>query len=125
MNPDTSPTYESILSLEREYWRLVSIGDVEGYLAFWKPGAIAWPPGLEAPSPVHSPDLKAQEAEDAAEYGYDYRPMGIQITGSVAVAHFEVTVIERASDHPIATAKGVHVWMKEDDRWQLVSGMGA
>ena len=121
---------EAVWQMEENYWRYVSSGNVEAYVALWHDDFVGWPCFSWTPSGKVNIGNWVEEIRDNHwTLTYDLRPEAVQLFGNVAVVHYAA---EYVYDYGDGTKMGVgdwrkftHTWMKVGEDWQIIGGMCA
>lgn len=120
----------AVWQMEETYWRYVSSGDVEAYVALWHDDFVGWPCFSWMPTGKANIGNWVEEIRDNHwTLTYDLRPEAVQLFGNVAVVHYAA---EYVFDYGNGTKKGegdwrkfTHTWMKVGEDWQIIGGMCA
>lgn len=121
---------EAVWQLEEAYWRYVSSGNVEAYVALWHDDFVGWPCFSWTPTRKVNIGSWVEEIRDNNwTLTYELRPEAVQLFGDVAVVHYAA---EYVYGYPDGTSKGkgewrkfTHTWMKVGESWQIIGGMCA
>ena len=122
---------EEVWKMEEAYWRYVSAGDVEAYVALWHDDFVGWPCFSWTPQGKANIGSWVEEIRDNDwTLDYDLRPEAVQLFGQdVAVVHYAA---EYVFGYPDGTTRGegdwrkfTHTWMKVGADWQIIGGMCA
>ena len=120
----------SVWEMEEAYWRYVSSGNVEEYVALWHDDFVGWP--CSSWTPTGKTDIGAwveRIRDNNWTLTYELQPEAIRLFGDVAIVHYAA---EYVFDFGDGTTQGVgewrkftHTWMQIGDDWQIIGGMCA
>jgi hypothetical protein len=119
---------QTVWNLENAYWRYAQENDRASYLTLWHEDFLGWPDLY--PAPVHK-DHIADWMASVTTKGLtlkltEFKPAGIQVTGSVAVTCYWITLEFLDKDsNPVSkgTFRILHTWIKNRNNWQIIAGM--
>lgn len=127
---DLTVEEQSVWQLEEVYWRAVQAGDVETDLTLWHENFVGWPCfALEPSDKSRIGDWVREIRDNRWKFTYQLRPYAVRVTRDVAAVLYAA---EYVTDYGDGTKSGVgiwrkftHIWVKQDGRWQIITGMCA
>ncbi len=120
----------AVWALEIEYYEFARKNDPEGYLSLFNDSVIGWPTMDPLPKGKDkvSQWIALVHSNPAEIWQYEVERLAIQSYEDVVVVHY------RLRDYFVSAATGeeirsqsfriTHTWLKSDDRWQIIAGMG-
>ncbi len=118
----SSADQKDVWKKEETFHESFKNGDLKGHMALWHKDAQLWPHSAEGPQSKLSVE---NYYESQVKFKIDSYKLGwptINIFGNTAIVYFDVT-IEGYLREPPYSARVIHIWMKQDNKWQLIGGM--
>lgn len=125
---ELSAQQKEVWKMEEASWEFFKQGDLKGYSALWHKNAQVWGYGGDAPI------TKGNLFEINKSFPFPRKPISgretislklgwptINIFNNIALVYYRLT-IEGVDVFPFSSRVS-HVWMKEEEKWQLIGGM--
>jgi predicted SnoaL-like aldol condensation-catalyzing enzyme len=126
--PKQTANEETVWKLEHSYWECVKAQNLQSYRELWHPDFVAWPSVNTKPVRVeHVTDWLADNATKAQHLiSYSLKPADSQAIGNLVVVHYWITFSwgDKNNIAETSTFRIGHTWIKTDNKWQIISGMG-
>jgi len=117
----SSAEQKEVWKLEEAFYESIKNGDLKGHMALWHKDAQLWGHMAEYPLTKVSYENLFKDAKfkiDSYKLGWPV----INIFGNTAIVYFDVT-IEGYLREPPHSLRVIHIWMKQDKKWQLIGGL--
>jgi ketosteroid isomerase-like protein len=128
---ELSPTQKEIWEMEKAYWKLWRQRDLDGLMALHHKDYVGWT--FPSEKPVNKASYRDLLKSKIGKYNGDLdtfagtKRLEVKIFGNVAIAYY-VWNIEHGRGRPMTfdySIRFTHIWMKQDDRWEIIGGMSA
>jgi ketosteroid isomerase-like protein len=117
--------------MEKAYWKLWRQRDLDGLMALHHKDYVGWT--FPSEKPVNKASYRDLLKSKIGKYNGDLdtfagtKRLEVKIFGNVAIAYY-VWNIEHGRGRPMTfdySIRFTHIWMKQDDRWEIIGGMSA
>jgi len=115
-----------IWALEQAYWEANRGAHHEAIVATWHDRFLGWP--ATEPKPIDKADgvhFVHRQYPEPADYTFRIEPMGIRVTGDVAVNHYTVRLSTKLPDGTVQerSMRITHTLLREGGEWKVLGGM--
>ena len=118
MEQDWSAEQKEVWEMELAYWEFFKAGDLKEHMKLWHKDVIAWPHW--SPKPLGKETLEIEVKPWLKPLSYDLKPLTINIFGNIAVIYYRVHTVRAGNQY--SSARIVHLWMKQDGKWEIIGG---
>ncbi len=109
-----SPEQKEVWKMEMEYWDSFKEGDMKRHMELWHKDFIGWPSW--APKPIEKAEMEMEQKNLSKFSNYEVKDRTIRIIQNVAIVFYNYRF-------PYGHSGVImHVWIKQDGKWQIVSG---
>jgi len=132
-----SPIYSQVTAEEKEVWQLekkyyqyAKANDPERYLSLFHEDVIGWPTIDTQPKGKEKVSLWISSVHEnpREEWNYELKLLAIKSFDNVVIVHYLLRDIfvssESVKEIKSFNYRISHTWLYENDKWQIISGMG-
>jgi hypothetical protein len=126
---ELSGEQKDVWKMEEASWKLFKQGDLKGYLALWHKDALMWRFAALSPGPKgYYESLKIfpfpwEKIPGRETISYQLAWPTINIINNIALVYYRCSI--EGVKRPPFSGRVIHVWMKQEGKWQLIGGMNA
>ncbi len=120
-------TQKEVWKSVEAYWAIMAKGDIEGFFGYMHDNYLGW--SNEEFLPSNKKDSKKWADYFWTKFSisiYEIKPVGILVSGNVAIAHYYYTSVRKDSEGKEKETKGrwTDILLKQNDKWLLFADSG-